>query len=217
VPRRFGAFSPSTNTTTLRCRTASRESSRRSATTHRSRSSTRLGRGEGVQRLPKGVYKKKLFWTQEACLDALASWVEQYGEPPTYSQWSKSTPGFPNSKTVKNNFGSWSAFIVAGGYPVLRSGKKVWWTVPRVIEWMLDFRMREDRWPSQIDFTTRRRPGGPSISVVKKRFGSVPRALRAAGMVKYCHLCGKHMQKYTHTTQKFCSADCRDRGRHVLQ
>jgi HNH endonuclease len=55
-------------------------------------------------------------WTREEIVVAIQRWAEQYGEPPAYTDWPRSTQAHPMANTVIKVFGSWRAALRAAGY-----------------------------------------------------------------------------------------------------
>lgn len=62
---------------------------------------------------------KRRSWSKEEIIAAMQEWAAEYGEPPTTTDWRKSSPQHPTAVTVHTLFGSWSAAIEAAGFKAM--------------------------------------------------------------------------------------------------
>lgn len=102
------------------------------------------GRRKGPPKRCRDCYAKRTHQqARERLLDALDKWVKLFGEPPTAWDWNTSTARakahpetlakiqkrrkghhWPALTSVQKAFGSWNAFITAGGYTPRRPGER---------------------------------------------------------------------------------------------
>ena len=107
--------------------------------------------------------------------------------------WRRASYSHPAATIAQKRFGSWTAFLTAGGTKPgagSRSAKKhdrfaPWWTKQRVADAMVDFAVREGRWPTRVDWK-RADPDGrwPAAIQVRMIFGGWLKAQVWAGRPK---------------------------------
>jgi hypothetical protein len=98
----------------------------------------------GRSRSPKHCHrcapKAATIWTRERIIDAIQDYAEQYGRPPSATEWSPHAAirvyrddiaerfyedgCWPSTVIVQTRFGSWNAAIAAAGFSPLKTGHK---------------------------------------------------------------------------------------------
>lgn len=119
-------------------------------------------------------------------LRALAEWAREKGRPPTVAEWSAARRS-PSAQVLARRFGSWSAALERAGLEAPRAsgGRGRRWSEVALIGAVAQFLARPDapardrggqvaysRWAAEV--------GGPSISLLRLRFGSWSAAKAAA-------------------------------------
>jgi len=165
--------------------------------------------------------KSHPFWTDETMLHALHEWVAEHGKvPSSATDWKKAAYGRPSARACVVRFGSWSAFIRAGGYKPrtgggayfcdkIVDGRRAYWTKDTVAEWFLDHLLAHGEWPQMRQSRHATVGRRPSYSTVKNLFGSWVAAKRYAGWRGECECCGDPVWR---SFQRFCSPRCRKLG-----
>ena len=121
-------------------------------------------------------------WTDEQIIQAFLDWEAIFGSPPTMDDWEIGWDGeYPNAKTVKKHFGSWQAGKDAAWPPKVTRTPASQWPKERIIEELQRFAREHDGFVAHKDLTPRN--GLPSATLVKNKFGSVEKAIRAAGLI----------------------------------
>ena len=125
-------------------------------------------------------------WSPVKIVEAAQAFVAEHDRLPTARDWSSGTPDHPAQSTVCNAFGSWNGMLAAAGLAERAAWEKPpVWTREMVVPLLLDFRVREGRWPVYRDWVKpktdgRRSMARPSAWTVAKLFGSWVEALRFA-------------------------------------
>jgi Homing endonuclease associated repeat len=124
-----------------------------------------LDEGEEPPVRPENRPEKK--WTREQIVNALRSFVEEFGRVPTPKDLTPPPSGYPWIGTLRQNFDSFSdALNAAGLEPSERQPMP-----ERIIEAMLRFRRAYGRWPRATDWS-RASEDWPSERTVRNCFGS---------------------------------------------
>jgi Homing endonuclease associated repeat len=115
-------------------------------------------------------------WTPADMLDALRRFRAERGRPPTARDWPRACDEHPSASMVADTFGSWAAGLHRAGLkPVHHSP----WTPAEVLDALHALRDRLERPPRARDLHSDNGPV-PGYSTVRRNFGSLDRALRAA-------------------------------------
>jgi hypothetical protein len=98
-----------------------------------------LLRAAGYAPLPRRTGRYRVLWTSAEILDAIRSWSELYGEPPTMADWDPyrarrigqawraeryDAGAWPSAKSVRNHFGRLSDAIASAGLVPRRQGQQ---------------------------------------------------------------------------------------------
>lgn len=85
--------------------------------------------GAAAARMTCGTCSRRLqteerYWLPERIVDAIHRYAAIHGRPPTATNWKKGDVenDYPTTSTVQKAFGSWSAAIMAAGFPKPRRG-----------------------------------------------------------------------------------------------
>lgn len=128
-------------------------------------------------------------WTPEQIVLALFEFVDTHDRVPKASEWREGAADHPAQSSVAQMFGSWNRLLAAAGL----ADRAMWekptiWTREMVVAAILDFRVRENRWPVFRDWTKakeggRGSMGRPSAFTVAKLFGGWKAAILYASGV----------------------------------
>lgn len=127
-------------------------------------------------------------WTAGRIIAAIRTYADQHGRPPTADEWRKSGGlEHPTNVTALRVFGTWNSALAAAGVTVRpRHSKGIVWTEKEIIDAMLDWVVKEGRWPVIRDwlYATDKTP---SYRTVIDRFGTWNAARKAAGYTGSTH------------------------------
>lgn len=125
-------------------------------------------------------------WPAYLVIAAIQAWAAEHGRPPRANDWTKASPSHPTQNHVAYLFGSFALGIRAAGFEPGRpwgGGRnrgELRWTEEKIIEAMLDWVVREGRWPVIRDWQ-KATETTPSYATVIARFGTWNAARLAAG------------------------------------
>jgi len=127
---------------------------------------------------------KLAVWTPETIVSALHTWADKNGRVPTAVDWATGTADHPAQTTVCTMFGTWNKGLNAAGLADrARMERDPVWTKDMIVAALLDFRVREGRWPSWREWAQakgRRNRDRPASWSVVRAFGSWSAAIEFA-------------------------------------
>lgn len=112
-----------------------------------------------------------VFWTEDAIVEAIRQWTNEYGRPPSSEQWDTAGRGHPSSVTVRARFGTFQAARQAAGVTFRRKNCAGQWTRDGITDAYVRWVYTHGRLPLQDEW---RQPTAdtPGLATIRRLFGS---------------------------------------------